>query len=161
MDKVYVIGFMGTGKTAIGRKLSERYDVDELDERFVQEYGQSIADFFAAHGEAGFRARESELLRNSQSQIVITGGGIIERPENRTWMKETGTVIWIDTPFDSIWRRIESDRNRPLVGKYETVKSLYMRRRPIYADGADLRLEGTKSIRELTAEIESVLEEKS
>ena len=76
-------------------------------------------------------------------------------------MKETGTVIWIDTPFDSIWRRIESDRNRPLVGKYETVKSLYMRRRSVYADSANLRLEGMKSIRELTAEIESVLEEKS
>lgn len=161
MDKVYVIGFMGTGKTVIGRKLSERYLVDELDERFVQERGQSIADLFAEQGEEGFRAHESELLRNSQAHIVITGGGIVERADNRSWMKETGTVIWIDTPFKSIWQRIESDRNRPLVGTYKTVKALYTRRQPIYAASADYRLDGTKSVHELTAEIERILEEKS
>lgn len=158
MDKVYLIGFMGTGKTAIGRHLQTRYDVEELDERFVQEYG-SITDFFAKYGEIGFRDREVELLRNSEAKIVITGGGIIERLENRTLMQESGLIIWIDTPFHLVWNRIRTDPSRPLVKSRMTVEKLFRRRRPVYARLANIRLDGTKTVRELAKEIESILEE--
>jgi len=158
MDKVYLIGFMGTGKTAIGRHLQTRYDVEELDERFVQEYGL-ITDFFAKYGETGFRDREVELLRNSEAEIVITGGGIIERLENRTLMQESGLIIWIDTPFHLVWNRIRTDPSRPLVKSRMTVEKLFRRRRPVYARLANIRLDGTKTVRELAKEIESILEE--
>lgn len=158
MDKVYLIGFMGTGKTAIGRHLQTRYDVEELDERFVQEYG-SITYFFAKYGETGFRDREVELLRNSEAEIVITGGGIIERLENRTLMQESGLIIWIDTPFHLVWNRIRTDPSRPLVKSRMTVEKLFRRRRPVYARLANIRLDGTKTVRELAKEIESILEE--
>lgn len=158
MDKVYLIGFMGTGKTAIGRNLQVHYHVEELDERFVQEYG-SITEFFAKHGETGFRDREVELLRSSEAEIVVTGGGIIERLENRTFMQESGLVIWIDTPFHLVWNRIRTDPSRPLVKSRTTVEKLFRRRRPIYARLADIRLDGKKSVRELAKEIETILEE--
>lgn len=158
MDKVYLIGFMGTGKTAIGRHLQTRYDVEELDERFVKEHG-SITDFFAKYGETGFRDREVELLRNSEAEIVITGGGIIERLENRTLMQESGLIIWIDTPFHLVWNRIRTDPSRPLVKSRMTVEKLFRRRRPVYARLANIRLDGTKTVRELAKEIESILEE--
>lgn len=161
MSKVYLIGFMGTGKSAVGHRLSTRYDVDELDERFEREQGETIASYFERHGEAGFRLVESELLKNSQMEIVVTGGGIIERQENRTFMQATGTVIWIDTPFDLIWKRIVADPNRPLVTEREQVRRLFERRYSLYAGVATVRLEGTASIEELTRAIETVLEEKS
>jgi len=152
MSKVYLIGFMGTGKTAVGHRLGSQYEVDELDERFEQEHGQTITAFFAEHGEAGFRTHESELLKSSKAEVVVTGGGIIEREENRLYMQESGTVVWIDTPFDLIWERIAADPNRPLVTE---------RRYSLYAGVATVRLERTASIEELTRAIETVLEEKS
>ncbi|WP_214860987.1 shikimate kinase [Exiguobacterium sp. s161] len=161
MSKVYLIGFMGTGKTAVGHRLGTQYEVDELDERFEQEHGQTITAFFAAHGEAGFRTHESELLKSSNAEVIVTGGGIIEREENRLYMQESGTVVWIDTPFDLIWERIAADPNRPLVTEREQVRRLFERRYSLYAGVATVRLEGTASIEELTRAIETVLEEKS
>lgn len=161
MSKVYLIGFMGTGKTAVGHRLGIQYEVDELDERFEQEHGQTITAFFAEHGEAGFRKHESELLKSSKAEVVVTGGGIVEREENRLYMQESGTVVWIDTPFDLVWERIASDPNRPLVTEREQVRRLFERRYSLYARVATVRLEGTASIEELTHAIETVLEEKS
>ena len=161
MSKVYLIGFMGTGKTAVGHRLGSQYEVDELDERFEQEHGQTITAFFAEHGEAGFRTHESELLKSSNAEVVVTGGGIVEREENRLYMQESGTVVWIDTPFDLIWERIAADPNRPLVTEREQVRRLFERRYSLYARVATVRLEGTASIEELTRAIETVLEEKS
>lgn len=161
MSKVYLIGFMGTGKSAVGHRLRGRYTVDELDEHFEQKHGQTIPSFFAEHGEAGFRTHESELLRNSNAEVVVTGGGIVEREENLLFMKKAGTVIWIDTPFDVIWKRIASDSNRPLVTEREQVKHLFDRRYSLYAGVATVRIEGTTSIEGLVHAIETVLEEKS
>lgn len=161
MSKVYLIGFMGTGKTAVGHRLGSQYEVDELDERFEQEHGQTITAFFAEHGETGFRTHESELLKSSNAEVVVTGGGIVEREENRLYMQESGTVVWIDTPFDLIWERIAADPNRPLVTEREQVRRLFERRYSLYAGVATVRLEGTASIEELTRAIETVLEEKS
>ncbi len=161
MSKVYLIGFMGTGKSAVGHRLRGRYAVDELDERFEQEQGQTITAFFTDHGEAGFRTHESELLKSSNAEVIVTGGGIVEREENRLYMQESGTVVWIDTPFELIWERIASDPNRPLVTEQEQVRRLFERRYSLYAGVATVRLEGTASIEELTRAIETVLEEKS
>ncbi|WP_294742812.1 shikimate kinase [uncultured Exiguobacterium sp.] len=161
MSKVYLIGFMGTGKTAVGHRLRTQYEVDELDERFEQEHGQTITAFFAEHGEAGFRTHESELLKSSNAEVIVTGGGIVEREENRLYMQESGTVVWIDTPFDLIWERIAADPNRPLVTEREQVRRLFERRYSLYAGVATVRLEGMASIEELTRAIETVLEEKS
>lgn len=161
MSKVYLIGFMGTGKSAVGHRLRGRYAVDELDERFEQEQGQTITAFFTEHGEAGFRTHESELLKSSNAEVIVTGGGIVEREENRLYMQESGTVVWIDTPFDVIWERIAADPNRPLVTEREQVRRLFERRYSLYAGVATVRLEGTASIEELTRAIETVLEEKS
>ncbi len=161
MSKVYLIGFMGTCKSAVGHRLRGRYAVDELDERFEQEQGQTITAFFTDHGEAGFRTHESELLKSSNAEVIVTGGGIVEREENRLYMQESGTVVWIDTPFDLIWERIASDPNRPLVTEQEQVRRLFERRYSLYAGVATVRLEGTASIEELTRAIETVLEEKS
>ncbi len=100
-------------------------------------------------------------MRNSKAEVVVTGGGIVEREENRLFMKKAGTVIWIDTPFDVIWKRIASDSNRPLVTEREQVKHLFDRRYSLYAGVATVRIEGTTSIEELVHAIETVLEEKS
>jgi len=158
MTRVYVIGFMGTGKTAAGEILRTKLDVDELDERFVVQKGMTISRFFDTYGESAFRDEETLLLKQAKHPVVITGGGIITRPENREWMRANGTVVWIDTPFEVLWERIRNDGRRPLVSSKEDTESLFRRRERLYRETADVVLDGRLTPRDLAKQIERVAE---
>lgn len=158
MTRVYVIGFMGTGKTAAGKILRAKMDVEELDERFVARNGMTISRFFDTYGEAAFRDEETMLLKQANLPIVITGGGVINRPENREWMKANGTVVWIDTPFEVLWERIRNDSRRPLVSSKEETESLFRRREELYRETADVVLDGRLTPQYLATQIERLAE---
>ncbi|UPM55688.1 shikimate kinase [Gottfriedia acidiceleris] len=117
MESIYLVGFMGCGKTTVGKELAKRANKKfiDLDEEIVFQTGKSIPELFNEFGESGFRDIETKVLKNlpSKKMIASTGGGIILRDENIEYMKETGKIIYLETPIEIIYERIHLDSNRP------------------------------------------------
>ncbi|PLT29178.1 shikimate kinase [Peribacillus deserti] len=138
MKAIYITGFMGSGKTTIGLMLGELtglpvYDSDQEVERSE---GKPISQIFADKGEIYFRQKESEVLKTLpvEDSIVTVGGGTVLSDENRQWMNEKGTVIYLDCDIEEIERRLQHDTARPLIAgdRRAHMKELYQQRLPIY-----------------------------
>jgi shikimate kinase len=161
---IVITGFMGSGKTAVARKLATRLDLCavDLDETITNREGRSPAKIIAEDGEQAFRTIETstlrDLLNNPQTRIIALGGGAWIQEINRDIINHTGGLtIWLDTDFNVCWERIEtSGEDRPFGRNREQAQELYNRRRPIY-QLADILVEAPpeESIDELTARIES------
>lgn len=158
---------MGAGKTTIGRALAKK-----LDKRFIDSdheiearTGASIPLIFEIEGEAGFRQRESEVIRDltAQSDIVLaTGGGAVLKPENRAYLKTRGTVIYLRASVNSILQRTSHDKNRPLLqtaDPRQKLEQLSREREPLYLEVADFIVEtGRPNVQSLVQTIISQLE---
>ncbi|RDU57577.1 shikimate kinase [Helicobacter sp. MIT 99-5507] len=140
-NNIILIGFMGSGKTTIGRKLAQRLkqiliDTDSLIE---VNYGMKISDFFKNFDEEKFREIERNLCiwcqKNLDNAIISTGGGMPTIYD----MKNLGKVIFLDTPFNEIKNRILNDgvENRPLIKDIDSIQMLYDKRLQIYKNMAD------------------------
>ncbi|MDR7072712.1 shikimate kinase [Fictibacillus barbaricus] len=141
MNTIYLVGFMGCGKTSVGNLLSKQlevppYDVDTTVEKLR---GQTIKEIFASEGEEAFRNYESLAIRQLplENAVVMTGGGAVVREENLSYMKSKGTVIYLKTSFPILWKRLmkEEERNkRPilLTKTKEEVFELYQMRNEFY-----------------------------
>lgn len=119
-ERIFLIGFMGTGKTSVGKQLAEalnwsRYDTDqEIETR----EGRSIPEIFAAESEAYFRQVESEVLRELSAEpqaVITTGGGAVLSSSNCELMRTSGLVVCLTADLDEIVRRVQQDANRPLL----------------------------------------------
>jgi len=145
--RIFLIGFMGAGKTTVGRELAARLALDfvDLDQRIEQRVGRNVPEIFAERGEAGFRRLEEEGLDEVLRQddvVVATGGGCFARPENRARIHERGGIsVWLDVPMQGILSRMGeiSRQRRPLLRDLGRANELYEERRPAYAE-ADFRL---------------------
>ncbi len=145
---IYLIGFMGAGKTSVGKILAEKLQLEfcDLDELIEAECGKTISSIFSDHGEAFFRELESKTLRSvSQNggQIVATGGGVVLRQSNWKIMKEEGITIYLKASPDVLWNRIKNDTSRPLLQvekPFEKVRELLSLRMPLY-EKADIVIE--------------------
>lgn len=142
---VYLVGMMGTGKSAVGRPLAEAlgYRFIDADTVLEQAAGRAIPEIFASEGEAGFRALETAVLGQISgwhSLVVATGGGAVTRPENWGHMQQ-GVVVWLDAPAELLLQRLAADPTpRPLMQAAdpgERLATLLAERRPLYAQ-ADL-----------------------
>lgn len=115
---VYLLGFMGAGKTSAGIVLAEKTGMSftDLDEFIVTLNGRTIPEIFEEEGEAGFRKLEQEALKKLKAdpQIVATGGGIVETNDVLNWMAAHGTTVYLQAPFHILYERIKNDENRPL-----------------------------------------------
>lgn len=139
-DNVYLIGFMGSGKSTIGRLLAEtlnRRFVD-MDEELEKKFRKPIREVFAEHGEEFFRQSETKLLKVLSGRdrlIVAAGGGAADREENRAYMSRSGTMVHLETDLDTCMQRLdEKDRVlRPLWQDLESVKRLFDKRKDVYA----------------------------
>ncbi len=145
-DNIFLIGPMGAGKSTIGRLLAAELRLPFIDsDREIEERcGADIPWIFDMEGEQGFRDRESAMLEElakSRGQVLATGGGAIERPENRRLLVSHGFVIYLHTSVDRQYDRTARDRKRPLLqtddprGKLE---QLMAHRDPLYRETADL-----------------------
>lgn len=158
MKTIYLTGFMGSGKSTVGELLHRKIGVQYLDtdQLVVEKYG-AIAAIFENEGENQFRHYETEVLRDvpQTGYVVSTGGGIVEREENITLMNKSGLVIYLDTSFEEVARRLGNDTERPLWGKTAVEKKkLYKRRYEWYLKTADIRISTDgKSPTEITDEI--------
>jgi shikimate kinase len=141
-----LIGFMGTGKTTVGKALSKRtglalMDVDHLIE---EKERRRIADIFEKDGEPAFRKLEKETISRIASlagQIITTGGGAVLDPDNFEALKKNGLVIALEARPETIYERVKGSRHRPLLSSGELeleIRRLLESRRPIY-DKADLK----------------------
>jgi len=147
-ENIYLIGFMGAGKTSVGKILAEKLRLEycDLDELIEAECGKTISSIFSDHGEAFFRELESKTLRSvSQNggQIVATGGGVVLRQSNWKIMKEEGITIYLKASPDVLWSRIKNDTSRPLLQvekPFEKVRELLSFRMPLY-EKADIVIE--------------------
>ncbi|MBO8171271.1 MAG: shikimate kinase [Bacillaceae bacterium] len=144
---VILIGFMGTGKTTVGSRLKTRLNWVHIDtDREIEaRVGMSIPDIFSEKGEAFFRDKETEVLKDiltQEEQIITTGGGIVLRDENARLMKDGGLVVALFATPEEIIRRVKHDKQRPLLSGdvEERVKRLLMEREGKY-DFAPLQID--------------------
>jgi shikimate kinase len=140
--KIYLIGFMGCGKSTIGKKIASYYgyffiDTDDL---FEKEHQCSISDFFTSHSEKKFRQEEQKILyqtENLDNIVVATGGGMPCFENNMQWMLQQGLVVYIEmSPLALYNRLINSKKERPLLANKENLQieidSLFAQRENIY-----------------------------
>ncbi len=144
---VYLTGFMGSGKTTVGRELAERLGRSfvDLDGVIEAREGVTIAEIFETRGEAEFRRLESAALcdlDDSSPKVVATGGGIVGIEENRRWMSRHGIVVWLDIDFEAIVERLgpAEAAKRPLFEDLHQARALFERRQREYGD-SDLQIE--------------------
>lgn len=149
---------MGCGKSAIGKRISfaTKLPFYDMDKEIVKKMGMPIPEIFDRYGEDYFRQLETEFLRSFRDEycIVATGGGVPMRKENRDIMRKTGIVFFLNAPFRDIWRRIATDRNRPIVQQSSRteLEALYQNRKPHYLDVAHFVVETERrSLRDITA----------
>ena len=148
--KLLLIGFMGAGKSSVGRALAARLGLPfaDLDDEIVAAAGRPIPAIFADSGEAAFRELEArvarEVLARPVSAVVASGGGFPTFAANRALVRETNTlVVAIEAPFETLWARIAGDAGRPLARRPDETAALYARRAPVYHDFCDIAVETT------------------
>ncbi len=160
MKNLILIGFMGAGKTTVGKLLAEECGMSfaDTDERIVAEQGRSIPDIFAAEGEPFFRDLETNLLKqmltDTEHCVIAVGGGLPVRAENRTLLRDLGCVIYLSTKKETILERVHQDGSRPLLeaGDLEArVERMMQERESLYRQAAHriVRTDG-RSIRQVT-----------
>lgn len=142
--KLFLVGFMGCGKTTFGKRLASKlsYDFIDMDKVFEDRAGMSIPEYFAAHGENGFRKKESEILKTTaypENAVIATGGGAPCFFDNMDWMNENGTTVYINVSPKGLASRLESATDerpvlRGLKGKEleEFIASKLEEREPFY-----------------------------
>lgn len=147
VNQVFLVGYMGAGKTSVAKALSEGSGLPmlDLDEALERQEGRSISELFEQEGEAVFRAKEGALLNEvagrKEFPIVACGGGITVDSENVQTMKRHGLVVWIDPPFGKIFERLRAKPSgRPLLAAMgnpldeDKLRAHYELRRTAYAD---------------------------
>lgn len=156
-DKIYLVGFMGAGKTTVARALGRRlgWRVEDIDERIEARERRSVAAIFSQSGESYFRQQERQVLSDllPQRQIVVaTGGGTFAEPDNRALMLADGAVVWLDVPLTRVFERVPADGRRPLAADRTQMEQLYARRRLAYAE-AHVRIDGTEPVPDVVAQL--------
>ena len=145
---IYLVGFMGTGKTTLGRALALHlgWHFVDLDEEIEREQNTSIAAIFDGRGEKEFRRLEREAIAHWVERIergiptvIALGGGAFVQPENFEMLENNGICIWLDCPFEIIAERIPADDVRPLARDPQALRKLYEERRERY-NKADFRI---------------------
>jgi shikimate kinase len=136
-DKIYLVGFMGAGKSSVARALGKRLDwkVEDIDVRIERVERRDIPTIFREAGEPYFRAREREALLQllpERGAVVASGGGTFADPANRELMLRDGLVIWLDAPLATVLARVPLDGRRPLATDRLAMEQLYNQRLAAY-----------------------------
>lgn len=161
---IVLVGFMGSGKTTVGRRLAHELDVPfaDLDALIEEESGLAVRDWFAQRGEPAFRAAERAALSRAWGRfaarggVIALGGGAFEDERTRTLLAGLARTIWLDAPLDAIFSRVSGDGTRPLFGDADAVRRLFAKRSASYAR-ADLRVDAGGPVAEVVARVQAAL----
>ena len=143
---IFLIGFMGSGKSTIAKQLKKELDMElvEMDQRIVDEQGMSINDIFAQKGE-------------EEASIISCGGGVVIRPQNVENMKKSGKIVFLTASPETILERVKGGTDRPLLNgnmNVPYIKEMMDKRRDFYEGAADIKIStDNKSVKEISAEI--------
>lgn len=169
-SNVFLVGFMGSGKTTVGRQLAAVLDKDFFDcDRVLEERtGVDIPYIFDLEGEAGFRRREAAVLRELTGKrgiVLATGGGVVGDPDNRTALASNGFVVYLHAPAELLHQRTARDRGRPMLHAADPrarIDELLAVREPLYREVADLVVgTGRRGSRRVVQEILRALPDRS
>ncbi len=150
---LFLVGFMASGKSTVGRALAGEigWPFVDIDSEIEQAQGRTIAQLFNERGEKVFRDLETETIRAYVSRIrcgapsvVALGGGAFVQPQNWDLISESGVTLWLDCPFETLCSRLELDTARPLANDRSNLAQLFENRRKFYGR-ADYRVEVTSS----------------
>lgn len=167
--RIYLTGFMASGKSTVGPRVAERLDLDfvDLDDVIEARAGQSIPQIFAEAGEAGFRRREAEALRATAERadvVVALGGGALVNEENLAFARAHGTVVYLRVPVEELVRRLEREADRrpllqdaagvPLARKAmrARIETMLVERRRFY-EQAHLTIDAARPVEEVVAAV--------
>jgi len=161
MVNLALIGFMGTGKTSVGRLLAEqlRFEFLDTDELIQSRTGRMINDIFAQDGEPAFRELERQVvdeLATRQQTVISTGGGLPTQPENLTKLKQHALVVCLWTAPEKIWERVKNQSHRPLLhaaDPQQKIRDLLAARAPFYRQADVLVNTDQRSAREVAQQI--------
>ena len=150
IDKsIVLVGMMGAGKSSVGACLRRRTGLGLLDtdEIVASNFGMSIPEIFAEHGERKFREAETEALhrmRTEEQTIIITGGGVVLRKENVAILRSQASIVWLDADEETLFARASRKQNRPLLqtkNPRKTFSQILGARRSLYANIANIRVD--------------------
>lgn len=165
-ENIFLIGFMGAGKSTIALKLKEILNrkLVEMDARIVEEQGMSINEMFDRFGEQHFRDVESKLIIDIGAEgntIVSCGGGVVVRKENVENMKKNGRIIYLAATPQTIYERVKDSTDRPILNGHmniEYIEELMEKRRELYENAADIRVDvDGKTVTEICDEIVKIV----
>ena len=142
-ENIYLIGFMGTGKSTVGKILADKLGRTfcDLDEMITEKSGKTITEIFDSVNEEGFRKLEAEVLKEvteNDNLVVSTGGGVVVTHGNLEMMQDKGKVITLMASAEAIFDRIKDDRGRPLMqvdNPFDEIKKLLFERASFYIKG--------------------------
>lgn len=163
MKTVYLCGFMGCGKSTIGKILARKSGCGfvDMDDYIVEREGMTIPQIFAEKGEKYFRDVETAVIGElaQKNAVVACGGGAMLKKENADIAAENGVVVYIDISFAACYERISGDTNRPLVmnNTKEQLEEIYNGRIPVYRENSTLTVDGNGSADEVAARIADAL----
>ena len=167
-NAVFLVGFMGAGKTSVGRALGEHLNwvFEDLDDRIQQREGRTVAEIFRDSGEPAFRRAEHaaleqvlEELRGGVARIVALGGGAFVQDENAAMLLASGVpTVFLDAPVEQLWQRCskqasETGAERPLLGGVEQFRNLHASRRKGYMKASVKMKTGSRTVKAIAAEI--------
>lgn len=164
---IILIGYMGSGKSTVGRKAAKavEYNFLDTDALIEKEEGMTISKLFEEKGEPYFREKETETIRKliaePKGNIIATGGGLPMKDGNAELLKELGTVIYLKAGTDTLMKRLSGDTARPLLKNgdlREKIETMLAIRGPVYEACADLVLQtDNMSFYEIICQIEKLL----
>jgi len=161
-----LIGFMGSGKSTIARKLAGRLKMKaiDMDASIARDAGMSVKEIFEQEGEEGFRVREQAFLESMalcKPCILSCGGGIVTRTKARGLLKQLGTVVYLEVSADEAISRISHPETRPLLHGSIPPSQLLEQRRPLYEEAADIIFSTNGlTINQVTIQLEDLLIER-
>ncbi len=156
---VFLCGFMGCGKSTIGKILAKKLGREfiDLDDFIEKREGMTIPEIFAQKGEPFFREQETKALSELPQSVgvIATGGGTLLKKENGDLAKSLGTAVFIDAPFELCYERIKGDPHRPIAASStrEQLLERFEQRRPLYLKNSDFSVDGTQTPLQIVMEI--------
>ena len=163
---VFLVGFMGAGKTSVARKLARMCGMTsvDMDSYLERREGRTVQAIFAEGGEAAFRAIETDVLRELAAKgdplLVSCGGGVVATPENREILRKSGFVVHLKVAADEAKSRIGDLSTRPLFGDVEEARRRAAERAPLYEGVADATVDTAgRGVAAVVHEVQSVLTE--
>ena len=167
MNHVVIIGFMGSGKTRVGKQLAKDLELPfvDLDRLITKKMNLSSREIFEKFGEPYYRALETlavkQLIQDPERKVISLGAGLPLQEQNEKYLKQLGTIVYLKGSWSTLKKRLEGSRKDPLLDgddRDEKIKKLLKQRDPVYDKFADIKVvTGEKPFEELIKEIEEKL----